>query len=301
MKKLNENRFYRDENLTPENIVKAFNLAGWQEIRDWIGRDDDLTFVKGPSRISFNTVTNSGYNFTYYKDFESNEYSSDYIIYSGRNLKELEIDIEDFNNLKDKDFLKHKELEFPWTKEIKMLKSKNLKEARMRNSGRENQVTPHFVVQESRIFFENEGFSEIENSRAAPKPETYVVIEDGQDTSIQIAITGDYADDILINTFFNSRSGYGYVIQAQSTEGYIEWAGFDKSEFKEDLEDAWVNAKKFFETNKGKHTFETWLELEFDRGRAQETLEKLYQIGQEDIFTQLMTQDEFEAKMTELQ
>lgn len=128
-KRLIENRFYKDENLTSENIAKAFNLAGWQETRDWIGRDDDLTFIKGPSRISFNIVTNSGYNFTYYKDFEPKEYSADYIIYSGRNLKELEMDIEDFNNLEAKDFLKYKAPEFPWTKttqETKTLESKKL-------------------------------------------------------------------------------------------------------------------------------------------------------------------------------
>ena len=310
MKKLIENRFYRDENLTSENIVNVFNLAGWRETRDWIGRDDDLTFVKGPSRISFNIVTNSGYNFTYYKDFESNEYSADYIIYSGGNLKELEKDIEDFNNLDGKDFLKYKAPGLPWDKNIqeiemlenrKMLRSRKLKEARLRNVGRGNQITPHELIQMSRIFFEDEDFREIENLKTPPRPNTFKVIEDNYDTSISVAITGDYEDDIIINVFFNTRCGYGYVIQAQTTEGYVEWTGLDKTEFKEDLEDAYVNARKFFKVNEDKHTFESWISLKFDRDEASEIFDKLYQIGDESIITQLMTQDEFEAKMTELQ
>lgn len=108
MKKLKENRFYRDEALNSKNIVTVFETFGWKENRDWLGRDDDLTFIKGPSRVSFNLHPNSGYDFVYYKDFEPNEYSADYMIYSGRNLKELENDVRDFDNLKDTDFLKYK-------------------------------------------------------------------------------------------------------------------------------------------------------------------------------------------------
>lgn len=445
-KRLIENRFYRDENLTSENIVKAFNLAGWQETRDWIGRDDDLTFIKGPSRISFSIVTNSGYNFTYYKDFEPKEYSADYIIYSGRNLKELEMDIEDFNNLDAKDFLKYKAPDFPWTKttqETKILESQKLKEnnikmqgetnnmelkeavdlvqfaelssllrkakdqkvkqtgdhyadvdvkaycggpfelkisysnsdegepaffyvtfdyeddedrnpsieirlynaikdkfrkagllkemqteglhvenseiqklediangqgflfenknsdklkeARVKYPGRDPQIDPSFIKQETSIFFEDRGFSKTDYN-TVPSPKTFKIGDKKDSTfEIDIAINGDYVDDILINTFFDSRCGYGYVIQAQTLEGCVEWAGFDRSEFKEDLEDAYLSSKEFFETNKGKHTFETWLTQEFGRDKAHDTLEKLYQQGQEETFTKLLSREEFDA------
>lgn len=379
-KRLIENRFYRDENLTSENIVKAFNLAGWQETRDWIGRDDDLTFIKGPSRISFSIVTNSGYNFTYYKDFEPKEYSADYIIYSGRNLKELEMDIEDFNNLEAKDFLRYKAPEFPWTKttqETKMLESKKLKEdknfvvveildpfedgearnivasyggqldnsvwevnkenvqdikdeledwenrvafyssynrgkfgrklkeARMRNSGREDQITPNTIEQETSIFFEDEGFIKIDH-KTYPRPRTFRIFDDhnGKSLNINVAINGDYEDDILINTFFDSRCGYGYVIQTQTLEGCVEWAGFDKSEFKEDLEDAWVSAKKFFEVNKDKHTLETWLNREVGQSISQDEIhdiiEKAYQQDPKSYFTKLLSQEEFDAYLNQL-
>lgn len=461
-KRLIENRFYKDENLTSVNIVKAFNLAGWQEVRDWIGRDDDLTFIKGPSRISFNIVSNSGYNFTYYKDFEPKEYSADYIIYSGRNLKELEMDIEDFNNLEAKDFLKYKAPEFPWTKttqETKMLESKKLKEnnikiqgetnnmelkeavdlvqfvelssllrkakdqkvkqtgdhyaevavkaycggpfelkisysnsdegepaffyvtfdyeddedrnpsieirlynaikdkfrkagllkemqteglhvesseiqklediangqgflfenknsdklkeakklkeARMRKSGRKDQITLNFIEQQTSIFFEDEGFNKIEH-KAQPRPRTFRIFDDhnSNDLNINVAINGDYEDDILINSFFDSRCGYGYVIQTQTLEGYAEWAGFDKSEFKEDLEDAWINAKKFFEVNKDKHTLETWLNREVGQSISQDEIhdiiEKAYQQGPDDYFTKLLSREEFDAYKSSL-
>ena len=528
-KRLIENRFYRDENLTSENIVKAFNLAGWQETRDWIGRDDDLTFIKGPSRISFSIVTNSGYNFTYYKDFEPKEYSADYIIYSGRNLKELEMDIEDFNNLEAKDFLRYKVPEFPWTKttqdtemlESKKLKENNikiqgetnnmelkeavdlvqfaelssllrkakdqkvkqtgdhyaevdvkaycggpfelkisysnsdegepaffyvtfdyeddedrnpsieirlynaikdkfrkagilkemqteglhvesseiqkledivngqgflfenknsdklkedkdfvivkifdpfedgeaqsavasyggqldsdvweinkenvqdikdaledwenriafyssydyssgkfgrkLKEARVKYPGRDPQIDPSFIKQQTSIFFEDEGFSKIDY-KAYLKPRTFRIGDKKDSTfEIDIAISGDYVDDILINTFFDSRCGYGYVIQTQTLEGPTEWAGFDRSEFKEDLEEAWVNAKKFFEANKDKHSLETWLNREVGRSISQDEIhdiiEKAYQQDSEDYFTKLLSRKEFDAKLASL-
>lgn len=301
-KRLIENRFYKDENLTSENIVKAFNLAGWQETRDWLSRDDDLTFIKGPSRISFNIVSNSGYNFTYYKDFEPKEYAADYIVYSGRNLKELEMDIEDFNNLEAKDFLKYKAPEFPWTKttqETEISESKKLKEARMRNSGRKDQISVNFIAQETSIFFEDEGFSKIAH-RAHPEPRTFRIFEDQGGLSIDVTINGDYEDDILINTFFDSRCGHGYVIQAQTLEGYVEWAGFDRSEFKEDLEEAYLSSKKFFETNKDKHTLETWLTREFGLDKARDTLEKLYQQGQEETFTKRLSREEFDAYKSSL-
>lgn len=529
-KRLIENRFYKDENLTSVNIVKAFNLAGWQEVRDWISRDDDLTFIKGPSRISFNIVSNSGYNFTYYKDFEPKEYSADYIIYSGRNLKELEMDIEDFNNLEAKDFLKYKAPEFPWTKtaqETEMLESKKLKEnnikmqgetnnmelkeavdlvqfaelssllrkakdqkvkqtgdhyadvdvkaycggpfelkisysnsdegepaffyvtfdyeddedrnpsieirlynaikdkfrkagllkemqteglhvesseiqklediadgqgflfenknsdklkedkdfvivkifdpfedgeaqsavasyggqldsdvweinkenvqdikdaledwenriafyssydyssgkfgrklkeARMRNTGREDQVSTTFIAQQASIFFEDEGFYKIEY-KAQPKPKTFRIFDDYTTNSlnINVAINGDYEDDILINTFFDSRCGYGYVIQTQTLEGPTEWAGFDRSEFKEDLEEAWVTAKKFFEANKDKHTLETWLNREVGQSISQDEIhdiiEKAYQQSPRDYSTKLLSREEFDASLASL-
>lgn len=105
---LKENRFYKDPELTSENIVNVFNSFGWKETRDWEGRDDDLTFVKGAARISFNIEPGHGYSFTYYKDFESDNYSSDYVMYAGVNLKNLKSDCRDFDNLKSKDFTKHK-------------------------------------------------------------------------------------------------------------------------------------------------------------------------------------------------
>lgn len=439
-KRLIENRFYKDENLTSENIIKAFNLAGWQETRDWLGRDDDLTFIKSPSRISFDIVPNSGYNFTYYKDFEPKEYAADYIIYSGRNLKELETDIEDFNNLEAKDFLKYKAPEFPWTKtiqETEMLENKELKEevelvryatlssllrkakdqkvkqtedhyaevsvkaycggpfelkisyansdedepaffyvtfdyeddedrkpsieirlydaikgkfreagllkemqaeglhvesseiqklediangqgflfenknsdklkeARMRNPGREDQIGPTFIAKQTTIFFEDEGFYKVDY-KAQPKPNTFRIFNDptGIDLNINVAINGDYEDDILINTFFDSRCGSGYVIQTQTPEGPVEWAGFDKSEFKEDLEDAWVTAKKFFEANKDKHSLETWLNREVGQSISQDEIhdiiEKAYRQAPKDYFTKLLSREEFDAYKSSL-
>ena len=106
--KLKENRFYRDENLTPENIIGLFSAAGWEETRDWLGRDDDLTLVRDNSRISFDIQPNHGYAFTYYKDFATNKYSSDYMMYCGHNLKDLENDCKDIETLQPEDFLKYK-------------------------------------------------------------------------------------------------------------------------------------------------------------------------------------------------
>lgn len=213
------------------------------------------------------------------------------------------MDIEDFNNLEAKDFLKYKAPEFPWTKtaqETKMLESKKLKEARTRNPGREDQVNPTFIAQQTTIFFEDEGFYKVDY-KAHPKPNTFRIFNDptGIDLNINVAINGDYEDDILINTFFDSRCGSGYVIQTQTLEGPVEWAGFDKSEFKEDLEDAWVTAKKFFEANKDKHSLETWLNREVGQSISQDEIhdiiEKVYQQGPKDYFTKLLSREEFDA------
>lgn len=188
--------------------------------------------------------------------------------------------------------------------EIEELLSKGkaeLSEARMRNPGRKDQISPTFIIQQTSIFFEDEGFYKVDY-RAQPSPRTFRISEDhsGIGLSINIAINGDYEDDILINAFFDSRCGSGYVIQAQTLEGAIEWAGFDKSEFKEDLEDAWLTANKFFEANKDKHTLEMWLIREFGQDKAHDTLEKLYQQGQEETFTKLLSREEFDAYKSSL-
>lgn len=104
---LKENRFYRDDALIPENIIAVFEAFGWKESRDWLGRDDDLTFIKGPDRISFNLNPRAGYDFILYKNFERNEYGADYVMYSGVNCSELENDCRDFDNLTSKDYLKY--------------------------------------------------------------------------------------------------------------------------------------------------------------------------------------------------
>lgn len=146
------------------------------------------------------------------------------------------------------------------TKKFKLNESLNslfehiLREARTRKPGRKDQVDPSVIVQEASLFFEDEGLSKIEY-KAKPKPRTFKIFNDHQgNIGISAAINGDYEDDILINAFFDSRCGSGYVIQTQTLEGPVEWVGFDKSEFKEDLEDAWATAKKFFEANKDKHS-----------------------------------------------
>lgn len=187
----------------------------------------------------------------------------------------------------------------------KMSESKKLKEARMRKSGRKDQITLNFIEQQTSIFFEDEGFNKIEY-KAQPRPRTFRIFDDhnSNDLNINVAINGDYEDDILINTFFDSRCGYGYVIQTQTLEGYVEWAGFDRSEFKEDLEEAWVNAKKFFEVNKDKHSLETWLNREVGQSISQDELhdlvEKAYQLDPEDYFKKLLSREEFDARLASL-
>lgn len=173
--------------------------------------------------------------------------------------------------------------------------SDKLKEARVKYPGRDPQIDPTFIERETSIFFEDRDFSKMDYN-TDPGPKTFKIGDKKDSTfEIDIAINGDYLDDILINTFFDSRCGYGYVIQAQTLEGYIEWAGFDRSEFKEDLEEAYLSSKEFFETNKDKHTFETWLTQEFGRDKARDTLKKLYQQGQEETFTKLLSREEFDA------
>lgn len=112
MRVLKENRFHRDEALVPENIIKIFEAFGWTENRDWLGRDDDLTFIKGPDRVSFNLNPRAGYDFILYKNFEKDEYSADYMMYSGVNCSELENDCRDFDNLTAKDYLKYQAPKF---------------------------------------------------------------------------------------------------------------------------------------------------------------------------------------------
>lgn len=182
---------------------------------------------------------------------------------------------------------------------------RKLKEARTRNPGRKDQINPTFIAQQTTIFFEDEGFYKVDY-KAQPKPSTFRIFNDptGIDLNINIAINGDYEDDILINTFFDSRCGSGYVIQTQTLEGPVEWAGFDKSEFKEDLEDAWVTAKKFFEANKDKHSLETWLNREVGQSISQDEIhdiiEKAYRQGPRDYFTKLLSREEFDAYKSSL-
>lgn len=177
--------------------------------------------------------------------------------------------------------------------------NKKVKEARTRKPGRKDQMNPSIIIQEASIFFEDEGFTKLKYG-TNPKPETFTVFERQGDISLAVAINGDYTDDILINAFFDSASGYGYVIQAHTLDGRIEWVGFDKSEFREDLEDALVNVKKLFEENRDKHTFETWLQQTLGEDKARDMIEKLHFMGDDDAHMEFLSRDEFEAKLADL-
>lgn len=183
----------------------------------------------------------------------------------------------------------------------KLKEAKKLKEARVKYPGRDPQIDPTFIERETSIFFDDRDYSKVDyNTKPMPKTFKVGAKKDFATFEIDVAINGDYVDDILINTFFDSRCGYGYVIQAQTLEGYVEWAGFDRSEFREDLEDAYLSSTKFFETNKDKHTLETRLNQEFGRDKAHDTLEKLYQQGQGETFTKLLSREEFDAYKSSL-
>ena len=177
--------------------------------------------------------------------------------------------------------------------------NERLKEARVRNPSRNDQMNPSIIVQEASIFLEDEGFSKLKYG-TEPRPKTFTIFDKQGEISVNVAINGDYIDDILINAFFDPRCGFGYVIQSQTLDGRIEWVGFDKSEFREDLEDALVSAKKFFEENKDKHTLEMWLIREFGQDKAHDTLEKLYQRGQEETFTKFLSREDFDAYKSSL-
>lgn len=177
--------------------------------------------------------------------------------------------------------------------------NEKLKEARVRNPGRNDQMNPSIIVQEATNFLEDEGFIKLKYG-TEPRPKTFTIFDKQGEISVDVAINGDYTDDILINAFFDSRCGFGYVIQGQTLDGRIEWVGFDKSEFREDLEDALVSAKKFFEENKDKHTLEMWLIREFGQDKVHNTLEKLYQQGQEETFRKFLSREEFDAKLAEI-
>lgn len=174
-----------------------------------------------------------------------------------------------------------------------------VKEARMRIPGRKDNMNPGIIVQEASAFLQDQGFSKTDYG-ANPKPRTFNIFDKQGETHVIVAINGDYTDDIIINAFFDSCCGYGYVIQAQTLDGRIEWAGFDKAEFLEDLEDALVSATEFFEANKDKHTLETWLSQEFEEDEVRDIIEKYHFNGHEDAFMKLLSRDEFEAELAGL-
>ena len=145
MRRLHENRFYRDDALTPENITTIFEAFGWTSIRDWMGRDDDLTFVKGSDRISFDYNPRAGYDFIYYKDFDKNEYSSDYMMYAGVNCAELENDCRDFDKLQATDFLKYKTPQLFMlgdSKPVPVLTESRLRRARLQEADKSRFIIP---------------------------------------------------------------------------------------------------------------------------------------------------------------
>lgn len=145
MRRLHENRFYRDDALTPENITTIFEAFGWTSIRDWMGRDDDLTFVKGSDRISFDYNPRAGYDFIYYKDFDKNEYSSDYMMYAGVNCAELENDCRDFDKLQATDFLKYKAPQLFMlgdSKPVPVLTESRLRRARLQEADKSRFIIP---------------------------------------------------------------------------------------------------------------------------------------------------------------
>lgn len=125
-----------------------------------------------------------------------------------------------------------------------LYESTKVKETRTKHPGRNDQITINFIKNEVINFFEDRGFSEAEH-RTQMGPRTFRTYT-GHGQSIftfEVAINGVYEDDILINTVFDSVCGYGYVIQAGTSDGLVEWVGFNKEEFREDLEDVWKNVK----------------------------------------------------------
>ncbi len=108
MKKLQENRVLNKtiRSLTKNNIIDVFSEYGWNLVKDYLGRDDDFSFVRGSDRISVNTGLH-GYDLIVFKDFSKNEYSSDYARYVGSSLKGLIADLKDIDQLQDTDFEKY--------------------------------------------------------------------------------------------------------------------------------------------------------------------------------------------------
>ena len=225
MRRLRENRFYRDEALTPENITTIFEAFGWTCVRDWIGRDDDLTFVKGSDRISFDYNPRAGYDFIYYKDFDKNEYSSDYMMYAGVNCSELENDCRDFDKLQATDFLKYKAPQlFMLGDSTPLLTESRLRKARLQEADKSRFIIPVWNAIDERGLWSN-----------VKRSAGYAMSMDANDVELPtqaalIKFVNSGANDKFNNTDWNkfkvnpdTRPGPWWPVFNDLIVNYLEW------------------------------------------------------------------------------
>lgn len=178
-----------------------------------------------------------------------------------------------------------------------------IKESRMKYSGSDN-------VSLSDIFnivgecLEDYNFQK--TTAKEPVPMTYRIQKVQGNDELSASVDGNYYDDIIVECNFSSHTGYSYIIITQDSGEQATWAGYTKSELRDDIVEAIKICLKTSKEHAGKKTFEVYLDELYngDREAIRDFIDSISNIFKGDEFgnlmTKYMTKEEFSKTYSDL-
>jgi hypothetical protein len=139
-----------------------------------------------------------------------------------------------------------------------------------------------------------------------PVPMTYRIQKVQDFDELSASVDGNYYDDIIVECNFTSHFGYSYIIITQDSGEQATWAGYTKSELKDDIVEAIKICLKTSKEHAGKKTFENYLDeiYDGDRESVRDFIDSISNIfkGDEfgDLMTKYMTKEEFSKTYSDL-
>jgi hypothetical protein len=118
---------------------------------------------------------------------------------------------------------------------IKKPAGNKLNESRMKYSGSDS-VNPSDIFNIVGECLEDYNFKK--TTAKEPVPMTYRIQKMQNTDKLFASVDGNYYDDIIVDYNFNSHIGYSYVIIAQDSDEQATWAGYAKSELRDDIVEA---------------------------------------------------------------
>lgn len=178
-----------------------------------------------------------------------------------------------------------------------------IKESRMKYSGPDN-VSPNDIFNIVGECLEDYNFQK--TTAKEPVPMTYKIQKVQGNDELNASVDGNYCDDIIVECNFSSHTGYSYIIITQDSDEQATWAGYTKSELRDDIVEAIEICLKTAKSHDGKKTFEVYLDelYDGDREAVRDFIDSISNIFKGDEFgnlmTKYMTKEEFSKTYSDL-